>query len=328
MENIIPQGDAAKAPLGSTEIPVETPGVVAPTGTETGMFQQGTDAIANNSIGMTPVMEEGLPTGTTAPLETTNDVVQAADAPLETQSPVDDPNRMQYWQSQADKAKNENFKIQQELEYYQNTLGPIANAIQSDPELLDRLEQKNLSNAPQQGSPAQGNLDGPLKQPEAPVKPHSYNEVDAYNDPESESFKFRLAKDQYRDGMIDYYGKVDAYRQQEQQAQFARQQEAQAINQAQSYAMNNFGWDSKKSNDFIAWAQNPNNVTMEHLAKIYDAVNSPSQQQAEAQQKMAQMQQQNQRMNVPRTATVEQGRPAPTMTDEQAFSASLLSLKK
>ena len=327
MENIIPQGNAAEAPLGSPEIPVETPGIAAPTGNETGMFHTGDDAIAQNNIGSTPSMEEGLPVGTTAPLNPSQEGLNQAEAPMEN-TPVDDPNRMQYWQSQADKAKNENFKIQQELEYYQNTLGPIANAIQSDPELLDRLEQKNLSNAPQQGSPAQGNLDGPLKQPEAPVKPHSYNEVDAYNDPESESFKFRLAKDQYRDGMIDYYGKVDAYRQQEQQAQFARQQEVQAINQAQSYAMNNFGWDSQKSNDFITWAQNPNNVTMEHLAKIYDAVNSPSRSQVEAQQKVIQMQQQNQRMNVPRTATVEQGTPAPTMTDEQAFSAGLLSKKR
>jgi len=327
MENTIPQGDAAKAPLGSPEIPVETPGITAPTGNETGMFHTGDDAIAQNNIGTTPSMEEGLPVGQTAQVDTPQEGFNQAETPTEN-NPVDDPNRMQYWQSQADKAKNENFKIQQELEYYQNTLGPIANAIQSDPELLDRLEQKNLSNAPQQGSPAQGNLDGPLKQPEAPVKPHSYNEVDAYNDPESESFKYRLSKDQYRDSMLDYYGKVDAHRQQEQQAQFARQQEAQAINQAQSYTMNNFGWDAQKSSDFIKWAQNPSNVTMEHLAKIYDAAHSPSRNQVEAQQKMAQMQQQNQRMSVPRTATVEQGNPAPVMSDEQAFSAALLARKK
>tara|TARA_B110000467_G_scaffold159590_1_gene177470 strand:- start:3840 stop:4835 length:996 start_codon:yes stop_codon:yes gene_type:complete len=331
MNDMIETRNAGEAPIENFEIPAGNPGIEAPTGNETGMFQVDDAPIANNNIGEVPfsstLENNGLPSGLTQPVAESNFVEEA---PMfeEPETPVEDPNRMQYWQSQADKAKNENFKIQQELEYYQNTLGPIANAIQSDPEILDRLEQKNLSNAPQQGSPAQGNLDGPLKQPNAPEKPHSYNEVDAYNDPESESFKFRLAKDQYRDGMIDYYGKVDAYRQQEQQAHFARQQETQAINQAQSYAMNNFGWDSQKSNDFITWAQNPNNVTMEHLAKIYDVVNSPSRSQVEAQQKVIQMQQQNQRMNVPRTATVEQGRPAPTMSDEQSFSAGLLSKKR
>ena len=128
--------------------------------------------------------------------------------------------------------------------------------------------------------------------------------------------------------MIDYYGKVDAHRQQEQQAYNARQQEVQAVNQAQSYAMNNFGWDNQKSSDFIRWAQDPSNVTMEHLAKIYDVATAPSNGQAEAQQKVIQMQQQNQRMNIPRTATVQQGTPAVTMSDEQAFSASLLARKK
>jgi len=333
MDNIIETRNAAEAPMESLEVPVETPGIEAPTGNGTGMFQAGDDPIATNNIGNQPfgsgLENNGMPTGLTSPSSEPNFTEEAPqDVFEEPAMPVEDPNRMQYWQSQADKAKNENFKIQQELEYYKNTLGPISEAIQSDPELLNRLEQKSLSNAPQQGSPSQGNPVGPLKQPEAPVKPHSYNEVDAYNDPESESFKYRLAKDNYRDGMIDYYGKVDAYRQQEQQAQFVRQQEVQAINQAQSYAMNNFGWDAQKSNDFITWAQNPSNVTMEHLAKIYDAAHSPSRSQVEAQQKVIQMQQQNQRMNVPRTATVEQGRPAPTMSDEQAFSAGLLSKKR
>ena len=327
MDNIIPEGNAAQAPFSSPEIAVETPGIEAPTGTENGMFSTSDSAIAQNSIGVVPAMEQGLPVGQTAPVDTPQEGFNQAQVPVEN-TPVEDPSRMQYWQSQTDKAKNENFKIQQELEYYQNTLGPIANAIQSDPELLNRLEQKNLSNGPQEGSPSQGNQMGPLKQPEAPVQPHSYNEVDAYNDPESESFKHRLAKDQYRDGMIDYYGKVDAHRQQEQQAYNTRQQEVQAVNQAQSYAMNNFGWDNQKSSDFIRWAQNPSNVTMEHLAKIYDAATAPSNGQAEAQQKVIQMQQQNQRMSIPRTAVVQQGTPAVTMSDEQAFSASLLARKK
>ncbi len=333
MNDIIPEGNAAEAPFDSPKIPVEQPGIETTTGIENGLFSTGDDAIATSNLGNQPfgagLQNDGMPLGTTKDAEEGSQI-SPPPPPIEDtfQPPVEDPNRMQYWQSQTDKAKNENFKLQEEINYYKNTLSPISDAIQADPELLNRLEQKSLSNVPQQGSPNQGNQVGPLKQPEAPVQPHSYNEVDAYNDPESDSFKHRIAKDQYRDSMIDYYGKIDAHRQQEQQAYNARVQEAQAINQAQSYAMNNFGWDNQKSSDFITWAQNPNNVTMENLAKIYDAANAPSREQAEAQQKVIQMQQQNQRMNIPRTATVQQGTPAPTITDEQSFSAGLLSRKK
>ena len=329
MDNMIETRNAADAPQENVEIPMTEAGINVPADTGNGLFPQGDDTIATNNIGTGPEqMNQGLPNGLTAPVDTPDTGINEQQVALEDQSAKDDPSRMQYWQSQNDKAKNENYKLQQELEYYRNTLSPISDAIKSDPELLDRLEQKNLSNSPQVGSPTQGNQTGQLKTPTRPQKPHSYNEVDAYNDPESDSFKYRLSNDQYRDDMLDYYGQVDQYRQQQAQFEQQRQQETMAVQNAQSHAINNYGWDNQKASQFVQWAQNPANVTLDHLAKIYEMSMSPSREQVENQQKVVQMQKQNERMNVPRTATVEKGTPAQTMTDEQSFSASLLAGNK
>tara|TARA_Y100000004_G_scaffold35478_1_gene37996 strand:+ start:3094 stop:4110 length:1017 start_codon:yes stop_codon:yes gene_type:complete len=331
MDNMIETRNAADAPLESAEVPVGNAGIDTTAGEGNGLFPQGDDAITE-TIGVTRNVtdnREGLPSGLASPItETDNTAPVQEAAPTEEPLAKEDPNRMQYWQSQADKAINENRAMSQELEYYKNTLGPINDAIQSDPELLDRLEAKTLSNAPQQGSPAQGNQVGPLQKPEMPQKPHSYNEVDAYNNPESESFNYRLAKDQYRDDMLDYYGAVDAQRAQIAQQQMAKQKESMVLNQAHSYAQQNYGMDARQATDFVRWANNPKNVTMDHLAKIYQMSTSPSQQVQASQEKVQQMQLQKQRAEIPRTAVVQQGNPAPQITDEQAFSASLIGKNK
>ena len=337
MDNIIQSGDAARPPVDSAQIPTENVGIETTANTGDGLFPAGQDAITE-TIGVTESgldNREGLPQGQTSvveafqPMETPETPVPEQEVVPE-QEPLakEDPSRMQYWQSQADRAINENRAMTQELEYYKNVLGPIGEAIQSDPELLDRLEAKNLSNAPQQGSPTQGNQVGPLQQPDMPQKPHSYNEVDAYNNPESESFNYRLQKEQYRDDMIEYYGQVDNVRQQQQQAALKHQQDTMVLNQAHSYAVNNYNMDPRQATDFVRWANNPKNVTMDHLANVYKMTQAPSQQDIAKQQKIQQMQQQKQTASIPRTAVVQQGNPAPQVTDEQAFSASLLSLKK
>ena len=332
MDNMIETRNAADAPLESAQIPVENTGIDTTAGEGNGLFPQGNDAITN-TIGVTQNVSdnrEGLPSGMTAPVTETVEPAPVQEGTVPTEEPLakDDPNRMQYWQSQADKAVNDNRAMSQELEYYKNVLGPIGEAIQSDPELLDRLEQKTIHNAPQQGSPAQGNQFGPLQKPEMPQKPHSYNEVDAYNNPESESFNYRIAKDEFRDNMIEYYGAVDKQRADVQDAQIKKQQESMVLNQAHSYAINNYGMDARTATDFVQWANNPQNVTMDHLAKIYKMSTTPSQQVQANQERVQQMQLQKQRAEIPRTAVVQQGSPAPQVTEEQAFSASLMGMSK
>ena len=133
----------------------------------------------------------------------------ASDANAVPKQEKQDTDRYEYWQSKHDKTQGELNRISQEFEQYKNMMGPVANAIQQNPQILQNLEQQSPSNEP----PAQQNS---LQAPNRPEKPHSYNEVDAYNDPDSDSFKYRLSVDKYRDDMLDYYGKVDQYRQEQQ----------------------------------------------------------------------------------------------------------------
>ncbi|MBU46214.1 MAG: hypothetical protein CMD28_02185 [Flavobacteriales bacterium] len=230
-------------------------------------------------------------------------------------------DRYEYWQSKHDKTQGELNQMSQEFEQYKNMMGPVANAIQQNPQILQNLEQQSPSNEP----PAQQNS---LQAPNRPEKPHSYNEVDAYNDPDSDSFKYRLSVDKYRDDMIDHYGKVDEYRQEQQTLAYEAQREHQAQNQAVSYATQTLGWDANKANSAIQWLQNPSNVTFETLFKVYEMNHAPSREQMQSQQKVAEYQQREERMKVPQSTAVTSGTSQAPMTDEQLFNQSMLAWKK
>ena len=316
---MIQTSDAAEAPQENVSIPAGNAVVETTTGTDGNLFPlSGGETITNT---------EGLPVGQTAPL--------ASEEPLQTQEPVEteapvkeDPSRMEYWQSQADKAQNERFKVQQELDYYRNSLGPVAQMIQSNPEVLDKLE--NQVNGNPSGNPVQaGNQRNSLQKPVRPTKPTTYNEVDAYNDPESDSFKHRAANDQWRDDMIGYRENVDAYRMQQAQVHQENQQRQQSMNSAYNIAMQNHGMNANQATDFVRWTQNPNNITIDNLVKLYAVKNAPQQQQqSQTQRKTEDMRTQQERLKVPRPTTVQTGQSAPTLSQEDEFNNALLTNAK
>ena len=316
---MIQPSDAAQAPQDNVSIPVENAGVETTTGTDGNLFPlSGGETITNT---------EGLPVGQTAPLES-EEPIQTQE-PVETEAPVkEDPSRMEYWQSQADKAQNERFKVQQELDYYRNSLGPVAQMIQNNPEVLDKLE--NQMNGNPSGNPVQaGNQRNSLQKPVRPTKPTTYNEVDAYNDPESDSFKYRAANDQWRDDMIGYQENVDAYRMQQAQVYQENMQRQQSMNSAYNIAMQNHGMNANQAADFVRWTQNPNNITIDNLVQLYAVKNAPQQQQqSQAQRKSAEMKAQQERLKVPRPTTVQTGQSAPTLSQEDEFNQALLNNAK
>ena len=221
-------------------------------------------------------------------------------------SAKDDPNRIAYWQSQTDKAKNDAAILAEEANKYKQA--------------LEQLRQSSVSNE-SQNRLRSDSIEEPIK----PEKPISYNEVDAYNDPESDSFKYRVKYDQYRDARLDYVERLEHSRQQQQQAEFAKQQERQMVNQAYNQVQNAYGFDQMKAADFISWAQNPNNITMDTLVKLYNIQKSPGIQQQQVEQKKQAMQNQNEALKVPTTTAVTPGTSQPQMDDEAMFNEALLS---
>lgn len=229
--------------------------------------------------------------------------------PTQDVSAKEDPNRLQYWQSQADKAKNEASAMAKELELYKKAI-------------------ESMNNAPvSNGTQPQPQAD-PLKEPTPPEKPISYSEIDAYNDPESDSFKYRMAKEKFQDERYDYLKRLEYARIQEQDQLFAQQQEKQMMNQAYSTVKNQYGWDDMKAADFIGWATNPNNVTLDVLAKLFDIQNAPTQEQINAVQKKQEFQQASQALQNPTTPSAQTGQSKPPMNEEDLFNAALLSQSK
>ena len=288
MENIIEMRNADQAPQENAGLNVEQP------------------AIPNGELPVDTGVSESITE------ETTQEV-----------SPKDDSTRFEYWQSQADKAKGELSTIRQELDYYKNSLAPVEQMIRNNPDVLDRLE-RSPSSEQSQAYP-NGLQQTSLKEPKAPERPHSYNEVDAYNDPESDSFKHRLAKEQYRDDYLSFLQTKDKIREKEMQAQYeqrAVQQQTQMLQQqAHSHAVNAYGWDANKASQFVQWAQEPDNLTMDNLAKLFELRTNAD---PVVQQRKAEMQNQAERLAVPKTAAVQTGKAEQPRTDEQLFSDALL----
>mgnify|MGYP003149051871 CR=1 FL=1 len=300
MENVIPTEpavmettDPAKAPLGNAGIiPNEDPHL----STEGDMVRPSNES----AVGQLADQANAVP-------ETQTSVKQDAD-------------RFEYWQSKNDRTQSELNNIQQQFNAYRQQMDPLAATLQQNPEVLQNLQQ-SLSNE----QPAQQNS---LQTPVRPDKPHSYNEVDAYNDPESDSFKYRLTNDKYRDDMIDHYGKVDEHRQVQQMRTQEVQKEKMAEGQAYNHAVTSLGWTPQKTTQAIKWLQNPGNVTFDALFKVYDMMNAPNKQAVQTQQRVAEYQNREERMRVPQSTAVASGTPQAPKNDEQLFNEGMLSWKK
>jgi hypothetical protein len=317
MENEINISDAGTAPTEEASVPVAN---------TTGVIPAGETVVETaDPLGVQqPIVNEGMPDHSTTIVEEESSTVEAE--PTEEAPAKEDPSRHEYWQSQHDKVASENLALKQQIEATRD-LQELGQFIQKNPQVLDNIE--SLSNGPQQGQPQeQGHQVDPLKKPTRPQKPHSYNEVDAFNDPESESFKYRVQKDQYQDSMLDYYENVEQAR----AIQYHQQQEAQLIQQQQqgaySYAQNNLGMNANEAREFVMWAENPNNITLDTLGQLFRLGKAPNQQQVEVENKLREMKEQETRLQAPRTTTVQPGKSAPTLSPEDSFNQGLLKNRR
>tara|TARA_R100000234_G_scaffold119388_2_gene102168 strand:+ start:2371 stop:3273 length:903 start_codon:yes stop_codon:yes gene_type:complete len=290
------KADADPFGYGVEEAKVPVEGAAIPAGddaTNPQMFDVDTTGM---SISETPVGEQQA---------------ESVESSQEQSSAKEDPSRFEYWQSQADKVKGELSATQQELAYYREQ------AMQS------------AQQSPSNGQPVEQAQETSLKPPVKPEKPVNYNEVDAYNDPESASFKFRMQKEQYQDDYLSYMETKDANREAEYAKRYQQamlEQEANSLrSNAYNHVVSNYGWDQSRANDFVQWASNPANVTVDHLAKLFQMKDAPN---AQVEQRKNQVIKEREIAAMPRSAAVETGKTEPPMTDEDLFNAGLMALKR
>jgi hypothetical protein len=104
------------------------------------------------------------------------------------------------------------------------------------------------------------------------------------------------------------------------------EQEANSLrNNAYSHVVSSYSWTPNQANDFVKWASNPGNVTIDHLAKLYQMKDAPN---AQVQQRKDEVIKQREIASFPRTAAVETGKSESPMNDEDQFNASMMSWKR
>jgi len=182
-----------------------------------------------------------------------------------------DEVRYQYWQSQADKLKNERDQLQTQF----NNL-----ATQQAPQPQQQVEE------------AEPEIELPAP-PEKPQRPYNFTMDEAMTDPQSESAKFVQQEQAWRDEMDEYKNlqfeyqmammqderdKLQQERQTDIQRREAEQAQAEQMQNIQSQVMNQFKVDATTAEDFVRVMSDPNSISLDNLWRLYSTdkgINSP-----------------------------------------------------
>jgi len=243
-----------------------------------------------------------------------------------------DQQRYQYWQSRYDQKASEIDAMSKKLDEYEK-IAPIAEYIQDNPDILKGVARSLSGDNPQVPS-NEKSADLP-KKPERPTKPMNYDPSEAYMDTESDSYKYRVAIDDYRDAMIDYQEKSDNYRIQQMEAreqQVLKQRQDMEAKKAQEdmvgQLVNEYGYSADKAQEFMQFYSSPESITLDNLVALDRFRNSPSQQEVETQQRVQAMQNQQKRMAIPTPTAIKSGETTPNLSDEDMFNLALMNNKR
>ena len=194
------------------------------------------------------------------------DPVLAQQEPSEVVQPQgnNDEVRYQYWQSQADKLKNERDALQSQF----NTL-----ATQQAPQ----PQQQEPESEPEPEFPAP---------PEKPAKPYNFSMDEAMSDSQSESARFvqeeqswREEMDEYKNLQFDYQmammqeerDNMKQERQNDIQRREAEIAQKTQLDNVKGEIMNQYKVDSNTAEDFVRVMSDPQSLSLDNLWKLYSA---------------------------------------------------------
>ena len=189
----------------------------------------------------------------------------------EEESPIDnDVKRYQYWQSEADKARNENAQLAQRFEALE------AQASQPQPDDMEPIEEELSFPEP----------------PSKPGKPSGYNRAEALEDPSSESARYLDSVDKWRDDMDEYNRLHQQYtqavmveerqRMQEEQREIQKAQAEKEIYQdnirnMSSHLKQQYQASDEEIQNFVQVMDDPKNITVDNLFQLYRMQNGTQQ---------------------------------------------------
>lgn len=150
-------------------------------------------------------------------------------------------------------------------------VAPIIEQIRTRPEVLEVLRGER----PRQ-IPVQPAVDGSLAMPTKPERPDGYDEHSAYNDPSSESWKYRKSYDRYREQMDEFLLNRERQREAEERKRQMAQQQMAEVNTVMSHLRNHAiskGRSEAEAIDFVNFISDDENFRDEDtMLVIYDAV--------------------------------------------------------
>ena len=254
---------------------------------------------------------------------------QVAEATTTDNAQGDEQSRFEYWQSRYDKKASEHDALSKQLEEY-NNIAPIAEYIQGNPEVLKSVARSLSGDSP--SVPSQEKSNEAPQRPQRPAKPNSYDANEAVMDSDSESYKYRVAMDDYREGIVDYqeamevsrYNAIKAQEQQQAQQRMAYERQQAEVGMAEQL-QNQYGYSPEKASEFMKYYSTPESITLENLVSLDRLRQAPSQQEVATKQKVQAMQNSQKRMQVPTPTAVQTGQATPNYSDEDLFNLGLMA---
>lgn len=175
-----------------------------------------------------------------------------------------DEKRYQYWQSEADKARNEKQELENRLMALENQQAQPAQAVQQTQE-----PEQDMSFPPP---------------PDKPGKPSGFSREDAYADPTSDSAKYLDSVEGWRDDMDDYNRlhnefnsalveeerqKINQERQNIMRAESDKQQYQQQMGNIANHLRTNYNASDEEVNQFVQVMDKPESVSIDNLFQLY-----------------------------------------------------------
>jgi hypothetical protein len=146
---------------------------------------------------------------------------------------------------------------------------PLLRFIQSDPDLIALIDQK-VSGATQPAKPVV------VEKLVAPQKPANYNPQESVQNPESESWKYREAMEDYRTKSIEVLHQEiqrrDQIAQEQAKVQEAKEKQRQQLGAVIREAVSQHGLTREDVPDFVQVMSNPKNVTTANMVQLYHII--------------------------------------------------------
>lgn len=185
--------------------------------------------------------------------------------PLKTSTgTVDDPNSYKYFQSKYDQAEADRRVLQQKIDYQNQLLAQYQGG--------QSFGQQPVNRVGGVVGPAYQESSAPLQMPIKPKMPADFDRIDGQTDPESESYQYLQALDEYRDQQTEFVIQSLARREQAEQYRQAEYEQQQQTAQYRRELRDKFKMDEGSIDDFLQVMDDPAMLTMENLYALYQHV--------------------------------------------------------